>query len=304
MAVPIALFVFRRLEHTRRTVEALSRNVLAAESDLIVFSDGSKKPEHEQKVAEVRAFVKTIKGFRTLTIVEREVNQGLARSIIQGVTQVVEQYGSVIVVEDDLVTSPFFLSYMNRALALYADDDRVISIHGYTYPVKGSLPESFFIRGADCWGWATWQRGWELFEHDGNKLLAELERRNLTHEFDYQDNYPYTAMLKAQVAGHNDSWAIRWYASAFLKDRLTLYPGTSLVMNIGNDNTGTHGGKSTDFDTVLNRIDIDLERREVREDPQARRMFVKYFRSVKPSFARRMAGKVKRFLLGNRKDAA
>ena len=237
---PIALFAYNRPDHVRRTVEALQRNAGAVTSDLHVFSDAPRNPAAAEGVALVRDYIRRIDGFGTVEIVERERNLGLARSIVDGVTRLCHARGKVIVVEDDLITSPSFLGFMNDALAFYEGDSRVISIHGYCYPIA-DLPETFFLRGADCWGWATWKRGWDLFEPDGRKLLIELRRRSLTDDFDFDGSYPYTRMLEDQTHGKNESWAIRWYASAFLLNKLTLYPGSSLVQNIGADGSGIHG---------------------------------------------------------------
>ena len=144
--------------------------------------------------------------------------------------------------EDDLLTSPYFLDFMNEGLSIYEEDEKVISIHGYVYPISEKLPETFFLRGADCWGWATWKRGWDLFEPDGGLLLNKLEESKQTEEFDFNRSYPYTQMLKDQINGKTNSWAVRWYASAFLQNKYTLYPGKSLVSNIGGDGSGTNTG--------------------------------------------------------------
>jgi hypothetical protein len=244
LVAPIALFVYNRPEHTRRTIEALRKNILADHSELIIFSDGAKNAAGQAQVEAVRAYCATVTGFRTARVVCRERNYGLARSIVSGVTEVLQTYEQIIVLEDDLVTSPYFLQYMNEALELYAPDDRVVSIHGYCYPIAEPLPDTFFLRGADCLGWGTWKRGWKVFEPDGRMLLRELQQRGLRRAFDLDGAYPYTQMLKSQILGFNDSWAVRWYAAAFLAGKLTLYPGCSLVLNIGMDNTGTHS-KST-----------------------------------------------------------
>ena len=151
---PVVLFTYNRLEHTQHTVHALQKNLLASKSDLVVFSDAAKSDAQANSVAEVRRYIKQIGGFKSVTIFERETNMGLANSIISGVTSIVNNHGRVIVLEDDLVTSPYFLTYMNLALEKYADDDRIASIHGYSYPVKEQLPEAFFLSGAACWGWA------------------------------------------------------------------------------------------------------------------------------------------------------
>ena len=177
---PTALFVYNRLEHTKRVIEALQKNVLASESDLIIFSDGPKHEKDVKKIDEVRKYLKTIDGFKSIEIFEKENNLGLSNSIISGVTEVVNRYGKIIVLEDDLVVSPYFLEFMNNALVKYENEEKVISIHGYIYPIKNKLPETFFIKGADCWGWATWKRGWDLFEPNGQKLLDELLNKNLT----------------------------------------------------------------------------------------------------------------------------
>jgi len=278
MTAPIVLFVYARPDHTRRTVEALLANPEAAESDLIVFSDAAKTSEKYLSVEEVRHYIETVEGFRSITVYHRTYNYGLAKSIIEGVTQVLHNYDTVIVLEDDMVTSPYFLDYMNEGLKRFAGDDRVISIHGYVYPVASSLPETFFLRGADCWGWATWQRGWALFNSDGQFLLSELKRQKLLKAFDFNGAYGYSNMLKGQINGTNDSWAIRWYASAFLANKLTLYPGHSLVHNIGNDSSGTHCGESSVLDVMLASQPIDLSVVSVEHSVNAAQAFEHFFR--------------------------
>lgn len=276
---PIALFVYNRPRHTRLTIEALLKNSLASESELYVFSDGAKHEAHASDVAVVREYLKGVVGFKNVTIIERPKNIGLARSIVSGVTDVVRTHGRVIVLEDDLVTSPYFLQYMCDALRMYEHDERVVSIHGYVYPVTGELPETFFIRGADCWGWATWQRGWEVFRPDASVLLEELQARKLTRSFDYNGSYPYTDMLRGRVLGFNNSWAILWHASAFLANKLTLYPGKTLVSNIGFDNTGTHSGRTNYFETRVSEQPVQLVRIPVVESTTAVQLFMNYFNS-------------------------
>lgn len=292
---PIALFVYNRQSHTQLTIEALLRNLLVQESDLFIFSDAPRNSESVEAVRSVREYIKTIKGFKSIEIDERPKNLGLANSIIDGVTRLCETYGRVIVLEDDMVTSPFFLTYMNEGLERYEDDDRVISIHGYVYPSSQPLPEAFFLRGADCWGWATWRRGWALFNSDGQFLLDELKRCKLTRLFDFDDTYQYTEMLVGQIKGTNDSWAIRWYASAFLADKLTLYPGRSLVHNIGNDNSGTHCGSSRSLDVELSGKPINLDSIRVEPSSRARQTFEVFFRKNKIGLFRRLLDKVRVF---------
>ena len=297
---PIALFTYKRLTHTKRTIASLLNNYLASQSDLIIFSDAPKNETDIEAVKEVRDFLEKIDGFHSVLIIYRENNLGLANSIIGGVTEILQQYDRVIVLEDDMVTSPYFLTYMNESLEIYSNDDRVISIHGYVYPVKNKLPKTFFLRGADCWGWATWQRGWKCFNPNGQYLLDELQKLDMTNEFDFNGTYGYTQMLKDQIAGKNDSWAIRWYASAFLEDKLTLYPRHSLVHNIGNDSSGTHCGTTSKLDVILSLAPIKVDRIEVKESKLARLQFENFFASGSKSnsLAKQVYGWLKRQFIG------
>lgn len=285
---PVALFVFNRPWHLQQCVEALKHNRLSAETQLIVYSDGAARESDKSKVAEVRSFVKALNGFKTLEVIERDRNFGVAESIVAGVSEVVDGFGEVIVLEDDLKISPHFLQFMNDGLTLYRENDKVISIHGYVYPIKGTLRETFFLRGADCWGWATWKRGWNLFENDGKKLLADLRQKNLQHQFDLGGTYPYTQMLQDQVEGKIDSWAIRWHASAFLNGKLTLYPGKSLVQNIGMDRSGRHSGKSELLEVDLTQTPVVVKEIPVEEDRLVRQQVEAFMRTLGPGPLRKM----------------
>jgi len=286
---PIALFAYNRPEHLRATVDALRNNVEASNSPLYVFSDAAKNAGSAEAVRQVRDYLRHIDGFGEVHIVRRTENFGLARSIIEGVTRVCEKHGRAIVLEDDIVVSPHFLKYMNEGLDRYEDDHRVISIHGYQYPVRAALPETFFMRGADCWGWATWMRGWALFEQDGQRLLNKLMERRLSTYFDYDGAYPYTKMLRQQIKGENDSWAIRWHASAFLLNMLTLCPGRSLVQNIGTDGSGVHCASTTEFSGGVAQGPVDVREIPVEENVAARREIVRFHRAARASTAVRLA---------------
>ncbi|KKR21170.1 MAG: hypothetical protein UT48_C0012G0029 [Parcubacteria group bacterium GW2011_GWE2_39_37] len=278
---PVALFVYNRPEHTKQTIEALKNNELASQTDLIIFSDAPKNDQAKEAVKNVRSYIRTITGFKNISIFERDINHGLAKSIINGVTEIVNKYGKIIVLEDDLITSPYFLKYMNEALDTYEKEEKIISIHGYSYPCKEELPETYFIKGADCWGWATWKRGWDLFEADGKKLLEEIRSKKLSKTFDLNGAYPYTQMLESQVYRLNNSWAIRWYASAFLKDKLTLYPGRSLVSNIGFDDSGTHTGSNKFFQVNISDRPVTIGNIPIEENRKALEAIIKYFKSPK-----------------------
>lgn len=293
-SAPVILFTYNRLWHTRQTVEALKRNSLSQDSRLIIYSDGPKNEGHSADVEKVRNYIGKIDGFGDVKIVQRSENLGTARSVVQGVTEVVDQFGKAIVLEDDIVTSPHFLQYMNDALTFYAAEDRVVSVHGYIYPVKGSLPETFFLRGADCWGWATWKRGWDLYEDDGSKLLSSLKAGRLTRSFDFDGAYPYTKMLKDTINGRVSSWAVKWHASAFLENRLTLYPGRSLVDHIGADGTGVHSGVSGLFSVEPSERPINVENIPVEENLEVKGVVVQFFSSLKKTLPDRAVNFIRR----------
>jgi hypothetical protein len=300
MSAPVALFVYNRPDHSARTLEALAANELAAETDVTIYCDGAKGPETRQAVDATRAVARGARGFHSVRTVERASNMGLANSVIAGVTQLCGERGRVIVLEDDLVTAPTFLRFMNDALDKYRHDERVGSIHGYWYPVNRAVPENFFLRGASCWGWATWSRGWQVFERDGAKLLTELRSRQLTGAFDLDGAMAYTKMLEAQIAGRNNSWAIRWHASTFLAGLLQLSPGRSLVNNIGFDGTGTHCDTSTVFEVTLGNSPVRLVDIPVEQSEVARAALIHYYNSTRRSFTQRVVGKLRRMLGGRR----
>lgn len=287
---PVALFAYRRADHLRRTVDSLRSCPEAPLTDLYVFCDGAKGEADGEAVRQVRDAVAAITGFASVTVVERSANVGLAGNVISGVTEVLGHSERVIVLEDDMVVSPDFLAYMDQALDLYADDEQVASIHAYVYATRTPLPDYFFLRGADCWGWATWRRGWALFEPDGRRLLASLEASGSLREFDFDGAFAYSDMLRDQIAGRNDSWAVRWYASAFLAGALTLYPGRSLVTNIGLDGSGTHAGDMPALATTAGRMP-PMTRIPVEESAQARAAIADALRPK--SLARRVLARMR-----------
>jgi hypothetical protein len=281
---PIALFAYNRPAHTRLTVEALSANHGASSSELFVFSDAPKNDAAIEGVAEVRSFIRGISGFAKVTVVEREKNIGLAQSIIRGVTSLCEQYGRVIVLEDDLVTAPGFLSFMNDGLDAYEGDDKVMSVCGYMYPVScPDAPPTVFLRAPHSWGWATWKDRWALFDADGAAQLHRLGQRGLLAAFDANGPHSYTQMLRDQIAGRNDSWFIRWYAASLLNDRLSLYPSRSQVSNIGIDGSGVHCAewRFDPYKVALSDAPVEVTRREPAQTPAMLATLRAYYRKIK-----------------------
>jgi hypothetical protein len=237
---PIALFVYNRPEHTRRTLAYLQKNVLADESRLFIFSDAAKTPADQQKVDEVRQIIADVSGFKAVKVTERKTNLGLANSIIAGVTKLVNEYGRVIVFEDDLLSSPYTLEYFNEALTRYQDEEKIMHIGAYMYDLKDrTLPQTFLFRAATSWGWATWDRAWKNFEPDVDVLIGQFDRSKI-NKFSIEGTMNFWKQMQEFKAGKNNSWAIRWYASIFLKGGLTLNPSQSLILNIGNDGSGIH----------------------------------------------------------------
>lgn len=299
MNAPILLFVFNRPVHLKRTIEALKKNTLAAESELYIYSDAAKLPEQISSVNEVRKYIHSIKGFRNITIIEREENWGLAKSIIDGVTTQIKRYGKVIVLEDDLITAPYFLQFMNDALDIYKDEEKIGHIQGCDFTCDPSLPDTFLIKWTGSWGWATWERAWQYFNPDGKALLEELQKRNLTYKFDFNGKYGYTRMLRRQVEGKNNSWAIRWNASLFLKDILSLNVGKSLVQNEGFDGSGTNCGGGGLYSSKLFMDRISVRRiTPVEENSQARNAYVRYYARTN-SFLAKAIRRIKRTLKGD-----
>lgn len=237
---PIALFVYNRPDHTRRTLAYLQKNVLADESRLYIFSDGAKTVADEAKVNEVRELASQVNGFKSVKLISRPQNMDLANSIIDGVTQLVNEYGKVIVFEDDLLSSTYTLEYFNEGLSQYAIEEKAMHIGAYMFPLSdNSLPETFFHPLSTSWGWATWQRAWNNFEPNIDKLMAQFDSRKI-HDFSINGTGNFWKQMQEFKAGKNNSWAIRWYASIFLKGGLALHPSKSLIHNIGHDGTGVH----------------------------------------------------------------
>lgn len=286
---PIALFVYRRPGHTREVVQNLTKNPMASSSHLHVFSDAASDRSYENDVAEVRSYIRNIRGFKSVSIVERKKNLGLAGSIIDGVSRLCRDHGRVIVLEDDIIVSPYFLDYMNAALEHYASEEKVMHISGYMFPVRepDRLPQTFFYRGASCWGWATWARAWELFEPDAANLLKRILESRRERDFDILDTMHYTRMLHEQMKGEVDSWAIRWYASIFLRDGLCLHPARSLTRNIGHDGSGTHCDLSHIYDTPVAQGSVRIFPDVIVECRTALEAMSEFYRSAKnPPYTR------------------
>lgn len=242
---PIILFVYNRPWQTEQMLEALKGNEFADQSTLYIYSDGPKKnaSDHDlKKIQDVRAFIRKKKWCKEVIIIERDKNLGLADSVITGVTEVIEQHEKVIVLEDDIVTGRYFLKFMNEGLEMYSLNEKVYGISGYCFPYSGNIKEeTFFLPIMSSWGYGTWKDRWQKINFKGNELLKEIQDKRFEKEFDFS-NFKFLQMLKNQVYGKNNSWAVRFYATMFLNNGVFLFPNQSFLQNIGFDGTGIHCG--------------------------------------------------------------
>jgi hypothetical protein len=278
---PVVLFVYNRLEHTKKCIFYLKKNKLAKKTSLIIYSDTNNNKIDKDKVQNVRIFLQNIRGFKKVKIIKREKNFGLYKNIVLGVSEVIKKYGKAIILEDDLIVHKNFLDYMNDGLNYYSNHKKVASIHGYVYPVAGKLKETFFLYGGDCWGWATWKDRWLNFNKNPKKLLKLLKKNKKEDTFNY-GVFPkiFSTLLKERISKKNKSWAILWHAYNVIENKLTLYPRKQFVKNIGFDGTGTHSGsvKNNKFnsnDSLIFKYK-KLKKIDIKDSLEARNLFRKW----------------------------
>jgi hypothetical protein len=275
---PIVLFVYNRPEHTTKTIEALKVNTLAKHSDLFIFSDAAKNPSQLEKVQKVRTVIQNIKGFKSVNIYNAKENKGLAKSVKEGVTEIISQYGKIIVLEDDLITSPVFLEYMNKSLNYYQKNECIWSISGYSPDIKinNSYVKDIYLSPRGCsWGWATWKDRWNLVDWEVNDYKIFKHNFKIRSKFNKGGN-DLSFMLSDQIAGRIDSWAIRWVYSQFKESKYTVYPVGSLVRNIGMDLSGTHSPKSDKYSVELKGLLPSLPK-QIEVDPTVLAKFKRFY---------------------------
>lgn len=258
MLAPIVLFVYNRLDHTQGVIETLLKNTLAKESEFYIFSDAAKTENGVEKVNEVRKFIRDDSwhtGFKKVSIIEAEKNKGLAKSIIGGVSEIIQKYGKVIVLEDDLKLSPYFLEYMNDALEYYREDEKIWSISGYSFPMKSLKKYShdiFYSYRGCSWGWATWSDRWETVDWQVKEYEQFINDSKWIEHFN-RGGVDLTNMLKMQMDGKIDSWAIRWCFSQSNQDMYTVYPRISYLENAGCDGSGIHSSVYDEYYTDMSQ---------------------------------------------------
>lgn len=255
--VPICLFVYNRLSSTQKTVEALEKNILASESQLFIFSDGPKG-DKDEKVGKVREYIRTIQGFAEVHVIEAEQNKGLANSIIDGVTQVITEYGAAIVLEDDLVTTPNFLLYMNEGLSKFGKNDQIMSICGYGLKIKKPVnyeADIYLYGRSSSWGWGTWKDRWESVDWQLKDWYVFKKDRKAIRKFNRGGSDMFK-MLKSVAEQGASSWAIRFCYAQFKQNRYSIMPFESLVQNIG------FGSEGTNTRFIYSRFKIALSKGE------------------------------------------
>ena len=280
---PIIIFVYNRLDHLNRLFNSLDKNNLFKKSKILVFSDGPKHEIDINKIDKVRELLKKRLNPQNSEIIENHVNLGLSKNVIGGLNKTFKIYDRAIILEDDLELSPFFLNYMNDALNLYANSENVASISGYMYPIapKKFSNNYFFLKLIESWGWGTWKRAWNIFENDSLQLKKKIDEKQLANQFNFESGISYYKMLTDNINGLNDSWAVRWYASIFLKNMNTLFPSKSFVKNIGVDDSGEHCGYTTVYDTQVNFDYKKLEKNHSLESLSDRLVVQSFFRKIK-----------------------
>ncbi len=259
--VPIILFVYNRPEHTKKTVDSLQRNNLARDSSLFIFSDGPRKGSDQKKINEVRSFIHKIDGFKSIEIEESKINKGLANSVIEGVTKVLKKFHKAIILEDDIVCSSDYLTYMNEALNKYVNNNRIFSISGYSFPIN--IPaeydgDVYVLPRASTWGWGTWIDRWERVDWNVTDYDKFIQNKLAQRRFN-QGGEDLTPMLTSQMQGVIDSWGIRWAYAHYKNNSFCLYPVKSKVKNIGADKSGIHTPRTEKFNVFLENSSVQTD---------------------------------------------
>lgn len=292
---PILVFCYKRLDSLKRTIDALKINHLAKDSELFIFSDGNKNELDKASVDEVRKYLRQIEGFKKINIHENSKNIGLANNIISGVSKVIMERDSVIVLEDDLITSENFLEFMNQALDFYRQDTTVFSISGYSPKVKKKeYPfDTYFTYRSSSWGWATWKDQWM----DVDWSMASFDRLTFKQRLGLMKmGSDFGNMLNKQRKGKIDSWAVRWCFHQYMIQSISVFPIISKIQNIGfGDDLATHTGMKDDrFYTPLdqsNTYSFRFRNTTIGFDSDLNRQFKYYY-----GFKARLISKIKNLI--------
>jgi hypothetical protein len=299
----IAIFAFRRPDLLRLTLRSLEHADDFHRHAVHVFSDAPRAnvPGDTAAVEAVRSFLRDWCAIHGAALHEADANLGLRKSIVGGVTQILAENDSVIVLEDDLILSPSFLQFMDEALEACANRDDIMQVSGYFVPHGADLPPVGLIRSPGSWGWGTWKRAWAHYRDDAQKLLDEVSAAD-TSAFDFRGSYAFLDALERNAGGTLDTWAVRWYASMFLKGGYAVYPSRSLTRNIGYRDDATNTSPTRTAKVFMNQPIADhlpaidwsrLGRAETREFADALETFYRWQQSewARPTLLERLHAK-------------
>ena len=295
---PVVLFVYGRPNHTKKTINALLLNPESSFTDLIIYSDGARDIKDVSSVNAVRKIINSIEGFKSITVIEHEENHGLANNIINGVTEVCNKYGKIIVLEDDIITSVHFLRFMNKVLNEYEDCKKIWHISGWNYPLDLDIkhPEAFLWRTMNCWGWATWSDRWMYFKKDPEDLIQTWTKESID-KFNLDRSYDFWSQITDNYNKKINTWAVFWYATIFSHDGLCLNPTASFVTNIGHDGSGENCGSKDIYRGSLSNSEIVRLPTILEEDCLVVDEIKAFYKARNPSAIRIFLGKIKRMFI-------
>jgi len=293
---PIAIFAFNRPNHLANCLQSLERCVGFESSEGTIFIDGARNDQEAIVVSSTVGVALKFASKYNFRVEARQKNFGLAKSITSGIDEMFSLNSKLIVIEDDLILAKGFLDFMNKGLSRYENNSGVASINGYQYPIEKELHTSVFLKGADCWGWATWKDRWVQTSFSGKELLDQIRTKKLANEFNLEGSNNYVDLLEKQILGEINSWAILWHASMFVQNRLSLYPPYSLVSNEGGDGLGTHFGNNQLYSQkISDEMDFSLPS-SIEQSEEYRDALIEFYQKnfKKFTFSQRVLGKLKR----------
>jgi hypothetical protein len=279
MGSPVVIFAYNRphiLEKTLAQAIELNKNI---NREFYVVIDGPKNNIDFEKNSKINYLLDK---YPRLIRIQRNQNLGLEQSITQGLNDLFKSHNSLIVLEDDIEISSSFYDFIDENIEIFNSNEDVAAIHGFSPDLGKIEVDHYFLRGSDCWGWATWKRNWNLYNKSGTYLLKELKKRKLLKQFDVNHSYPFCNMLRGDILDLVDSWAIKWHASMFLSNKYSLYPYPSMITNIGFDGTGTNAPKFDSHEIQLYDKGIlpEINSSEIKEQVKIIKALETHYRSI------------------------
>ncbi len=282
---PLGIPVYNRLDHTKKMINSLLQNELASMTEVYFFCDNYKNEKDKKLIEDVRSFIFSITGFKKKSIILRQINYGLYRNTIEGINSILEKHEKFIWLEDDIVVSEFFLNFMNESLNYYENEDKVMSITGYAYPIKRlDIKESVVLtRLMQCWSWGSWKKKWKYFRKDKEMLSAF--NKQMINDFNFDGTNPNLwKQVQWNFNGKINTWAIFWYASIFLKKGLCVIPIEAYAINIGHDGSGHHTQSNNYFDNKISKNKKFVFTSDITENKIYFNRLKEFFVSIQPTF--------------------